>query len=39
MTDFSITINNQRIFDFYQKYATLDIESNNLFIIDLFEKK
>ena len=37
MTDYSITINNKRIFDFYQKYATLDIESNNLFIIDLFE--
>ena len=35
---FLISINNKKIFEFYNKYKTLDFENVNLYIIELFEK-
>jgi len=35
---FLISINNKKIFEFYNKYKTLDFENINLYIIELFEK-
>uniref|UniRef100_A0A6C0HXX9 Uncharacterized protein n=1 Tax=viral metagenome TaxID=1070528 RepID=A0A6C0HXX9_9ZZZZ len=32
-----ITINNKKIFDFYNRNSNMDIETNNLLFIDLFE--
>ena len=37
MEEHSITLNNKRISDFYKKNPTMDIETNNLLFIDLFE--
>ena len=39
MTDkYTLTFKNKRIFDFYQKNASVDIEAMNLIFVDLFEK-
>ena len=37
MEEHSITLNNKRISDFYKKNPSMDIETNNLLFIDLFE--
>jgi hypothetical protein len=37
MEEHSITMNNKRISDFYKKNPSMDIETNNLLFIDLFE--
>jgi hypothetical protein len=35
---FLMSINNKKIFEFYNKHKTLDFENVNLYIIELFEK-
>ena len=37
MTEYLITLNNQKISEFYKKNPSMDIETNNLLFIDLFE--
>jgi len=38
MTEFNITMNNEKIWKFYNEHPSANIESTNLFFIELIEK-